>query len=90
MASLCSVVTNLFIRMLGKKGAKLSSPSDFCIRWDREHDEPEEKTVLSSGEEAREVRKQTTEEQKAVLLSIAAWAGARGGKKDGDNRRPDV
>lgn len=56
-AMLSSLITNLAIRVNGKKGAKLTTPDEFMINW--------------SGEE-KVTKGQTVDEMKNILLSIAS------------------
>ena len=72
-ASLCSLISNVSIRALGKKGTKLTSPLDFVFKWDAE---TEETQVVPDSGPSVEVRGQTQEEQKKVLLQIAKLFGA--------------
>jgi hypothetical protein len=80
-ASLCSLISNISIRALGKKGTKLTSPLDFVFRWDAE---TEEAQVTPDSDPSVEVRGQTQEEQKKVLLQIAKLFGG-GRKKNGQS-----
>ena len=56
---MASLITNLAIRVNGKKGAKLTSIKDFLFKWDVENNE------LGSGT-------QSIEEMKSVFQQIAA------------------
>jgi hypothetical protein len=59
MAYICSVVTNIAISALGKKGTKLSSPKEFLLEWDKD------------SEKGREVKKQSIAEMKIIMEGIA-------------------
>ena len=56
MAQLMSINTNLMIRAYGKKGAQLTTLTEFLLEWDYK---------------AVSEKKQTTEEMKAFLLQFA-------------------
>ena len=56
MSYLAALITNLAIRINGKKGAKLSEVKDFMLDW---------------GKEPGEIMKQSTDEMKNLLLSFA-------------------
>lgn len=56
MAYIAAILTNLTIAVNGKKGAKLSTPINFMPKWD------------SDG--IAEIKRQTPEEMKEMLLSI--------------------
>lgn len=60
---LCSLVSNLAIRIHAKRGTKMTSPADFMPKWD---------------EESKTVKKQSVEEMKNILLSIAGAQNKRG------------
>jgi len=55
VAMLCSVISNLAIRVHAKKGTKMTSAADFMPQWYEE----------------KGVKKQSVEEMKEVLLAIA-------------------
>ena len=69
MAFLSSVLTNLFRSVYGKKGVKLTDPLTFMPDWGQE--------------EAPEPVRQTAEEMKEILYSIA---GSMKGSKSGEKR----
>jgi len=71
MAFLSSLLTNLVIRTMGKKGAKLTSITDFEFKWD-----PEE----SMGGKPQ----QSIEQMKEVFQSLAS---ASKKKEDFNNKR---
>jgi hypothetical protein len=60
VAELLSLITNTARAVHGKKGIKMSSPSDFMPNWD----------ALASG--IPQVKKQSAEEMKQILLSMAS------------------
>ena len=67
IALVCSVLQNIALSVWGKKGAKMTSPSDFMPQWwgddeDASYGTPEVQTV---------------EEQKSILLSIARFFGIK-------------
>lgn len=57
MAFTAATATNLAIAVNGKKGAKRFAPIDFMPKWDSEG--------------VAEIKQQTTEEMKDILISIA-------------------
>lgn len=57
LAYMASLVTNLVIRSMGSKGAKLTAVKDFLIEWD--------------SEEAENKKRQTPEQMKSILLALA-------------------
>ena len=59
-AQMCSIVVNIAISMWGKKGVKITTPSNFMPEWDYEEDIP-----------MPEVPKQSVEEMADILRSIA-------------------
>jgi len=59
MAYISSVITNLMISVYGRTNAKLTTPNDFMPNWG-----------IEEGSE-QEVKKQSVEEMKQILLSIA-------------------
>lgn len=68
-AVLASLIANVALSAFGKKGTKRTTPMDFLPQWDVREEIPEEKP------------RQSIEEMKAVLESIAAHSGKR--KKKG-------
>jgi hypothetical protein len=62
-AYMASIITNLMIGAYGKKGSKLTKLEDFLIKWDTGMVEPE--------------KKQSVEDMKQILLSIASAQNKR-------------
>lgn len=73
-AVLASVITNIAIAAFGRKGTKQTSPMDFMPVWDE---------ALRKKQEPK-VKKQSIEEMKAILQSIAAVYGKPKKKREVD------
>jgi len=56
-AQLQSTITNIFISLYGKKGAKETKADDFMIKWD--------------GVEKVEIKKQSVQDMKSILMALA-------------------
>lgn len=75
LAIISSVITNIAIAALGKPGTKRTTPSDFLPRWD---------SVEESRSGEKQPKKQSVEEMKNILQSIAAVYGKPKKKKEVD------
>ena len=62
LAMISSVITNIAIAALGKPGAKQTTPLDFLPKWDG---------VGEGKGSGKEPKKQSVEEMKKILQSIA-------------------
>lgn len=55
LAFVCALLSNLTLSVYGKRGTKMTLPTDFMLEWDLEKKEP---------------KKQSVEEMKKILLGI--------------------
>lgn len=81
MAYTVSAITNIARAIWGKKGSVMSSPDDFMPKWGEEAEE-QETTVRSLGVHGWvEKRKQTVDEMKQIVYSIAGAFKVKKGKE---------
>jgi hypothetical protein len=66
LAYLLSVITNLFIGVHAKKGAKMTKPEEFLIKWDNSMQEEKQQSIA---------------EMRNVLMALATTQNKKVGEK---------